>query len=291
MVKYLFFKGCTIPNKFPNIEKLAKDILPEIGIELEESEDFSCCPDPVQVQGANLTFWAAAAARNLAIAEEKGMNILTLCNGCINTLATVDHKLKEDAELRNKVNEILKPTGKEYKGTIKVKHLMQILKDEIGIDNLKKFVKKPLTGLKVAGHPGCHLLMPDEVLKFDDPLDPVIYDQFIKVLGAEPIDYLTKIECCGVSLALGGDKSATNKLIHKKILDVTSHGAEILSTPCPFCFQQFDMGQIMAQREFPDIKDKPVPVIYALELLALAMGKDIKDIGYDTHKIKKELKV
>lgn len=291
MAQYLFFKGCTIPAKFPNIEKLALDILPLIGIELVESEDFSCCPDPIQVQGANIAFWTATTARNLCIAEEKGMNILTLCNGCLNTLAIVNHNLKHDKELKAKVNEILKPLGKEFKGTIEVKHLMQVLKDDIGMDKLKTYIKTPLTNLKVAGHPGCHLLMPDHILEFDNPLDPFVYDQFISALGAQKIDYVSKIECCGVSLSLGGDKEAANKAIKRKILDVTSHGAQIISTPCPFCFQQFDMGQTVAARAFPELKEKQIPVLYSLELLGLALGKSAKDIGYDSHKIRSEIKL
>ncbi|MCJ7649392.1 MAG: CoB--CoM heterodisulfide reductase iron-sulfur subunit B family protein [Candidatus Lokiarchaeota archaeon] len=292
MTKYLFFKGCTIPAKLPNVEKLALDILPEIGIELQEEEQFSCCPDPVQLEGANHYFWLAVAARNLAIAEEKGMDIMTLCNGCLNTLAVTNAKLQKSAELKAAVNNVLKEIGKEYKGTVKVKHLMQVIKEDIGYENLKSKVKKPLHGLKVASHPGCHLLMPDEVLKYDDPTDPQEYDKFVSALGATAVDYITKVDCCGVSLNLVGDKEANNKCIANKLLDIKNHtGAHILSTGCPFCFTQFDMGQIMASRDYPELKDSKIPVIYAVELLGLAMGKSLDEIGYKTHRIKPEIKV
>jgi len=291
MGKYLFFKGCTIPAKLPNVERLALDVLPEIGIELIEEDAFSCCPDPVQLQGANHRFWLAAAARNLAIAEEKGLNIMTLCNGCLNTLAIANHKLKENAELRDAINKILSEIGKEFKGTIEVKHLLQILKDDIKLDSLKNKIKKPLTGLRIAGHPGCHLLMPDEILNFDDPTDPVIYDEFIEALGATAVDYLSKIDCCGVSLALVGNKEGNNKCIHTKIVDVKSADAQILSTGCPFCFTQFDMGQITASREYADLKENRIPILYSVELIALAMGRSLDDIGYKTHKIKPALSI
>ena len=107
MNDYLFFKGCTIPVKFPYLEKLALALLPSIGINLDESTQFSCCPDPIQVQGVNQTFWYATAARNIAIAEEQDKNILTLCNGCLNTLAVVNFKLKHNAALKDKINTIL----------------------------------------------------------------------------------------------------------------------------------------------------------------------------------------
>jgi len=291
MPKYLFFKGCTIPAKLPHIEKLALDILPQIGIELEECDAFSCCPDPVQVQGTNHAFWYATAARNLAIAEEKGMNIMTLCNGCLNTLAVVNHKLKHDPALKKAVNEILKEVGKEFKGTIKVKHLMQVLKEDVGMDKLKTLVKKPLTGLKVAGHPGCHLLSPPEVLEFDNPLGPIVFDKFIEALGAKAIDYITKIDCCGVSLSLGGAKESNDKCIATKLIDAKGSGADAISTGCPFCFTQFDMGQLIAAKTVPQLKETKLPVLYAVELLGLAMGRSLEEVGYGTHKIRPPLNV
>ncbi len=286
MPSYLFFKGCTIPASLPNIEKLALEVLPEIGIDLIESDEFTCCPDPIRLQGANQYFWMAAAARNIAIAEEKNLNIITLCNGCENTLAIVNDKMKKNPEVKKKVNEALKEIGREFKGSIEIKHLLQVLKDDIGLENLKKMVKTPLTGLKVAGHPGCHLLMPHEILKFDNPVDPEFYDQFIEALGATPVDYLTKIDCCGVSLSLAGDKEASNHCIMTKLRDVQLSGAQFISTACPACYNQFDSGQLIASREYPELKENPVPVLYAIELLALAMGHSFAEIGYHLHRVK-----
>jgi len=188
MVSYLFFKGCTIPAKLPNVEKLTLEVLPEIGINLIESNEFTCCPDPIQLQGANQYFWMSAAARNITIAEEKNLNIMTLCNGCENTLAIVNHKLRNEPALKEAVNRTLKNIGRKFKGTIKIKHFLQVLQKDIGLDNLKKMVKTPLTGLKVAAHPGCHLLMPNDILQFDNPVDPEFYDQYIEALGATPVD-------------------------------------------------------------------------------------------------------
>ena len=292
MTKYMFFKGCTIPARMPNIERLALDVLPEIGIELQEEEMFSCCPDPVQLQGANQYFWLTCAARNLAIAEEKGMNIMTLCNGCLNTLAIANDKLKKSAELKAAVNNVLKELGKEYKGTVEVKHLMQVIKDDVGYDNLKSKVKKPLSGLKVASHPGCHLIMPDEIIGYDNPTDPEEYDKFVASLGATPVDYVTKIDCCGVALNLVGDKAANNKCVATKLLDIKNNtSAQIISTGCPFCFNQFDMGQIQASREYEELKDSKIPVLYAVELIGLAMGKNLNNIGYNAHRVKPEIKL
>ena len=291
MVKFLFFKGCTIPSKLPNIEKLALEVLPELGIELEESDQFSCCPDPIQVQGANQYFWLASAARNIAIAEEQGFNIITLCNGCLNTLSIVNHKLKNDPKLKAAVNKVLNAIGKEYKGTVEIKHLLQVLKEDIGFDKLRDMITRPLTGLKVAGHPGCHLLCPEEIIGFDDATDPIFYDKFIESLGATPIDYITKTNCCGVSLALAGDKEGSNKAIRDKIVDMKESGAELISTGCPFCFTQYDMGQITASRTFPELKESKLPVLYAIELLGMALGKSLEDIGYTTHKIKTALNI
>ncbi len=286
IASYLFFKGCTIPASLPNVEKLAREILPEIGINLVESDEFTCCPDPIRLQGASQYFWMASAARNIAIAEEKKLNIMTLCNGCENTLAIVNYKLRKNSELKRRVNEVLKEIGREFKGTIKVRHFLQILKEDIGLNNLKKMIKNPLTGLKVAGHPGCHLLMPNDILKFDNPVDPEFYDQFIAALGATPVDYLTKSDCCGVSLSLAGDQEASNRCIQNKLIDIQLSGARFISTACPACFNQFDFGQIIAARDYPQLQEKPIPVLYAIELLALAMGRSFDDIGYNLHRIK-----
>lgn len=292
MGKYLFFKGCTIPARLPKFEQIALEILPEIGIEIEGDENFSCCPDPVQLQGANQYFWLASAARNLALAEEKGLNILTLCNGCLNTLSIANDKLKKSIELKAAVNNVLRDIGKEYKGTVEVKHVLQVIKDDIGYDNLKGKVQKPLSGLRVAAHPGCHLLMPDEIIKYDDPTDPVEYDKFIAALGAIPVDYVTKIDCCGVAINLVGDKEGNNKCIATKLLDIKNNtDAQVLSTGCPFCFNQFDRGQIQASREYTELKDAKIPVLYAIELLGLAMGKSLDEVGYKTHRVKPEIKV
>ncbi len=103
MFNYLFFKGCTIPASLPNVEKLALEVLPEIGINLIESDEFTCCPDPIRLKGANQYFWMSTAARNITIAEEKKLNIMTLCNGCENTLAIVNHKLKNNPALKKNI--------------------------------------------------------------------------------------------------------------------------------------------------------------------------------------------
>ena len=121
---------------------------------------------------------------------------------------------------------------------------------------------------------------------------PQEYDKFVSALGATAVDYLTKIDCCGVALNLVGDKKGNNKCIANKLLDIKNNtGAQILSTGCPFCFTQFDMGQITAAREYPELKDSKIPVLYAVELLGLAMGKSLDDIGYKTHKIKPKINV
>jgi heterodisulfide reductase subunit B len=210
----------------------------------------------------------------------------------LNTLALANDKLKKSDELKAAVNNVLKDIGKEYKGTVEVKHIMQVIKDDIGYDALKGKVTKPLTGLKVAGHPGCHLLMPDEILGYDNPTDPEEYDKFVAALGATPIDYVTKVDCCGVAINLVGEKEANNKCIATKLLDIKNNtGAQVMSTACPFCFNQFDMGQIQASREYEELKDTKIPVFYAIELLALAMGKSLDEIGYASHRVKPDIKV
>ena len=258
--------------------------MPQVGIELVDIDDFSCCGDPIQFKSADHLTWLSVAARNICLAEEQGLGILTLCNGCVNTLATVDHTLKDDRIVREDVNEVLANTGHQYKGSTEIKHFLQVIVDDIGVENLRSHVKTPLNGLKVATHTGCHLTSPDEILGFDNPLDPQVLDSLVAVLGAEPVDYDLKSLCCGVGFMLSGGTTESSNLLKDKLENMTRYEAQCIVTGCPFCFQQFDMGQVLASRKHK--LDYTLPVMYFLQILGLALGQDIGEIRYDAHRAK-----
>jgi len=149
---------------------------------------------------------------------------------------------------------------------------------------LKTLVKKDLSGLKVATHTGCHLFSPHEVMHFDNPADPFVLDEMVAALGAEAVDYDLKAQCCGSSLILSGKQQGSSKLLEDKLNKMKEQKADCIAVVCPFCYQQFDLGQLMAARRLK--LDFSIPVLFYLQLLGLAMGFTLKDVHYDTHKIK-----
>ncbi len=283
-MRYAFFKGCLIPTKLPHLEALARKIFPEFGIELVDIPGFSCCPDPINFSGADQLTWTTIAARNLCLAEEQGLDIITLCNGCVNTLAQARHALVTSEPLRDKVNDMLGDTPHRFTGSIEVQHFLKVFYEKIGISAIKSKVINSLSNLKIAAHTGCHLFSPHEVMHFDNPADPFILDEMVAALGAEALDYDLKSQCCGSSLILSGKQQGSSKLLEDKLVNMKQQGADCIAVVCPFCYQQFDLGQLMAVRRLK--LDYSIPVLFYLQLLGMAMGMSLKDVYYDTHKIK-----
>ena len=279
-MSYAIFTGCMIPIRLPHMEYAARKLLDLLGVELQEMPDATCCGDPISFQSLERDAWLAVAARNLCIAEEMGKDILTLCSGCYETLKTTNVKLKEDGALRHKVNEVLSQLGKEFKGTINVKNLLEVLED-IGADKIRDSVVKPLKGLRVATHVGCHLVRPSDILEFDDPMRPVIFDRFVELTKAENVPYIQKMLCCGAGLSMVDAKKAA-KLVEMKLEYVADAGADCLAVLCPFCMIQYDVTQRTLKRS--DSGNFPIPVMYYPELLCLAMGVDPGELGLEHHR-------
>jgi len=194
--RYLLFLGCVIPYRLSSYEISARKILGKLGVELVEMPEFNCCGFPMDP--INHYLMLTLAARNLCLAEKQNLNILTLCNGCFSILNETNKMLKEDKKLREKVNGYLKEIGMEFKGTIGVKHLVHVLSEDVGFEKVKDAVKKPLTNLRVAQHSGCHIVRPAKYVDHgDDPENPTMLKNLIRLTGAECLDYMDETECCG----------------------------------------------------------------------------------------------
>jgi heterodisulfide reductase subunit B len=274
------FWGCMISLKYPQMESAVRLSMEKIGVELVDDNRFSCCPDPIYFKAGDKITWLTLAARNLAIAEEKGHDMVTMCSGCTATLCEVNHHLKEDEELRKKINERLKVIGRTYNGTIRVRHLVTLLRDEIGLERIRQSVVYPLHGLKVAIHYGCHLLKPSAIMQVEDPLNPSILSKLIEMTGATPVDHYEYLMCCGKA---GNDPQLTLKMSHAVFDSVEKSGADCLGLICPTCFDSFDVGQLRVSREYK--KDIQIPVVYYFQLLAIAQGATFEDVGLQYHKI------
>jgi heterodisulfide reductase subunit B len=232
------------------------------------------------------------AARNLALAEQAGLNILTLCPGCAGTLKKVNKTLKEDKALREQINGHLKESGLEFKGTVEAKHILQVLMEDVGLEKIRNHVVKPLTMLKVAEHVGCHLLRPKEYIGFDDPEDPQTLKTLIEATGATCLDYIDETECCGAPSVGVSDKVALqlarDKLNHVKMVE-----AQALITICPFCHIMFDTNELRIERTFNEVYG--IPVLHYPQLLGLAMGMTPEELAFnelrvDTSKILQVIK-
>ena len=279
-MSYAYFPGCMIPLRLPYMETAARKVLGFLGVELLDMPNFSCCGDPISFQSLDRDTWFVLATRNLCIAEEMRSDILTLCSGCYETLKTANVTLKKDVRLRERVNKTLSEVGREFKGTIEVKNLLEALQD-VGADKIRDQVNKPLRDIRVAAHYGCHLVRPSDVLNFDDPMRPVIFDRFIELTGAESVPYLKKMLCCGAGLRMVDMKEAL-KLVEMKLGYIEGAEADCITVLCPYCMIQYDLTQRMIKRE--DGGNFQIPVIYYPELLCLAMGIQPQELGLRLHR-------
>jgi heterodisulfide reductase subunit B len=270
--RYAYFLGCLTPNRYPGIEAATKDVLNYFDIDVLEMNGASCCPAPGVFGSFDLFTWLTIAARNLTIAESMGANIVVTCNGCYGTLQEANHMLKSNKELKGQVNEVLAKVGREFKGTIEVRHVVDVLKNEVGLERISDATIQPLTGVKVGVHYGCHFLKPSEVRNQGNPETPVIMEELIGAVDATPVDYKDKLMCCGAG---GGVRAAKLDVAldftREKVDNMLAVGADCVCTPCAFCHFQFDAGQ---QEINSKIKNGHynLPVVYITQLVGLGLG-------------------
>ncbi|MDD5447604.1 MAG: heterodisulfide reductase-related iron-sulfur binding cluster [Actinomycetota bacterium] len=277
---YLLFLGCMIPLRHPQIELAARKSMENLGVSLRESSEFTCCPEPWNMKASSLEKWLLIAARNLAVAEKEGSQLLTLCNGCFSTLTEASHLLAQNkGGIKEKVVKDLSSMGFSYSGKTSVHHVAQVL---CGMEEKRVLAsaKKELGGLKVALHHGCHLLRPSEILGFDDPFEPRLLEEFVRRLGAEPVAYRGYTDCCGRATL---NRDASLEMAEQKLSAMEKEDADCVVVACPACFEQFDLGQVEISRRLG--KNHQLPVIHICQLLALAQGEPPESLGLERHKI------
>jgi heterodisulfide reductase subunit B len=261
-------------------ETSSKAILERLGVGLVDIEEFNCCGYPLR----NIEFKAflLASARNLSLAEKKKLDVMTLCQCCYGTLKKANFLLRENASLRKEVNAVLEREGLPYEGKVEVKHLLSVLHQEVGVEAIKKKIAKTFKGLKIAAHYGCHALRPSQVVRFDDPVTPSIFDQLVEATGAESIVWPMQLECCGAPLWGIHDELST-EITLKKLKNGRESGADYLCTACTYCQIQFDTVQqmILSQRGL----NHPLPSILYPQLLGLSMGINSETLGLKMNKI------
>ena len=280
MMRYAFFVGCNIPARVKQYESSSRAVLKKAGVDLVDFREFTCCGYPLR--NVDRKAFVLSAAGNLALAESAGLDLLVLCKCGFGTLKEAQHLLKEDAELKREINGLLDERGLRYEGKVQVKHLLSVLHQDVGVDALKSKVEVAYKGLKIATHYGCHALRPSEVTQFDDPVEPVIFDDLVKLTGAKSIEWPTKLECCGAPL-MGINDDLSANLARKKLNAGKKAGADYLCTACPYCQIQFDTVQDMIVSENGD-KDTLASILYP-QLLGLSMGIDEETLGIEMNQL------
>lgn len=280
-MSYALFLGCVIPAREPSYELAVRKIFKALDVNLVDLEGANCCA-PAPVESLSHETSLALSAYNICLAEEKDLNIISICNGCFETLSKTNELLKKDQHMQARVNEILASTGKQFKGSINVKDYLQVLNTDIGLERLKRIVTRPLNNLRVASFGGCHLLKPSKVLKFDDPEVPVVLDDLIEATGAKAVQYLQKTKCCG-GLLRGVNDDIARQLAREKLYNISYAKADCAVTVCPFCFISLDVGQLDVKRKFNETYN--LPVFHYAELLGLAMGLKPEELGLNTHRV------
>lgn len=260
---YPYFPGCTLKTKGAELDACGRKAAEALGFPLEEIPDWQCC-GAVYPLAKDEIATRLSSVRALAASREQGGKLVTLCSACYHVLKRVNGDMRNDDDIRRKVNNYL-DLALPYFGETEVLHYLEVLRDTVGWDELKKKVTKPLTGRKIGAYYGCLLLRPSRELGFDDPENPSIMEDFIRAIGAEPVIYAMRNECCGGYTTIENNTYAAKQA--QKIVDNARNcGAEMLITACPLCMYNLTKNT-----------DGSVPVKYFTELLAEALGLEEDD--------------
>ena len=282
-MSYLYFPGCSLRSTGRPYEESILAVFKKLDIPLTELEDWNCCGATAYVSiDENRAF--TLAARNLALAERMqangnaGQDLMAPCSACYLVLEKTQHYMKTDAGVNHEVTEALHRGGFDYKGTAKVRHPLDILVNDIGIERITKAVVRPMKGMKVACYYGCLLTRPPNIVAFDDAEHTSCMDELLTAIGAEPVEWPFKTECCGASLSITRSE-IVNRLSHRLLSMARQAGAQCLAVACPLCESNLDLRQADAAKAHGPIPD--TPVLYITQLLGLALGLSSGDVGLE----------
>ena len=257
-MKYSYYPGCTLRTKAKDLDAYARASAKVLGFELEEIENWQCCGG-VYPLGTDEIATKLSSIRALNEAKEKGQDLVTLCSACHHVIKRVNDDMKNVEDIRTRANNYMQ-LEEPYAGETTVLHFLEVLRDRVGFDTLKEKVVNPLKGKKIGAYYGCLLLRPGKIMAFDNPENPSVIEDFIRAIGAEPVIYPYRNECCGGYISLKEKEMAEN--MSKKVTDsAKGFGAEMLITACPLCLYNLKKNG-----------NQTLPVYYFTELLAEALG-------------------
>ena len=279
-MKYAFFPGCVSRGGCPELYPSAVSVCERLGLELEVMEGASCTGAGV-LQEKNQKLGDTLNARTFAMAEAMDLPIMTICSTCQGTMSQAHKRLTDDPEYMAEVNSVLAEEGLEFKNTVVVKHLLWILVEDIGLENLKGYVNRPLRGMKVAPFYGCYIIRPTNALGFDEhPEREDSLERVIETLGAEVVDFTGKTKCCGFPI-LTINEANSIAMVANHTMDAKDLGADAMVTPCPLCHLNLDGFQPAAAATRRTKID--LPILHLPQMVGLAMGMEPKAMGLNKH--------
>lgn len=273
-MKYAYYPGCSAESTARDQYSSTIAVARALGIELVESEGWTCCGSTPAHQ-ANHDLAVSLAAANLQKVKDLGLDMVVSCASCYGRMKAANHAVTTDPEARKSVE---RATGRDYDGSVRVRHFIEVIIEDLGTDKLKRLLTGSLAGMKVAAYYGCLLVRPSGVTGFDDPENPVTMDKIITALGGESIDWPAKVDCCGAALTLTRPGIVTR--LSGSILDMAvSSGAQCVAVGCPMCQINLDMRQNDIKKETG--RDYRMPVMYITQLMGLCLGIPGHELGLD----------
>lgn len=277
-MKIPYFPGCTLNTTAKGFDISLRTSARVLGVDLVELPEWNCCGATFPLLTDNLLD-LAGPARVLVAAREAGERLAVACTTCYNVLRRTNLAISADEDKREKLDFFIEA---EYRGDLQVLDVLQILRDEVGFDEIARIVKRPLTGLRAAAYYGCMVLRPTAEVAYDDPENPRTLDDLLIALGAETVDYPHKGECCGSYLAVISVE-ATAEMSYTILSSAQKNGAQLIVTNCPLCQFNLDRQQVGIARRHAGYQ--PIPVFYFSQLLGVALGLDTSDFGWEKHHI------
>jgi len=279
-MKFALFEGCNIPARVTQYADATKAVFNKLDIELVELTEFNCCGYPVR--NIDQRAFILSAAKNLALAETAGLELMAMCKCCYGSLKKAEYALNSDHDLKQEINALLAKEKLHYAGHVRINHLLTVLHGEVGLEALKPLILKTYNGLQIAVSYGCHALRPSKITGFDDPVAPTLFDELVEITGAYSVDWSRKLDCCGAPLTGVNDSLAMDMALNK-INSARQAGAHYICTACPYTHLQFDWVQNeMASR--PGGREPLAAILYP-QLLGLSMGIDARILGLSENRL------
>jgi len=277
-MKLAYYPGCVAQESGRELDLATRWVCKALDIELVEFPKFSCCGSGF-IDEANEVLNVAINARNLAIAEAAGLDVMTVCSTCQGMLALAKLRMT-DPKVRERVDGVLRPIGIEYRGSSNVTHLLRVLVEGVGLDTIKAKVRRPLSGLQVGAFYGCHLLRPADEMRWESPEEPHAFEDLLSAIGASPVMYRSRVLCCGFPIQFVKPETA-GRIAGRQILDAKDHGAHAMATPCPLCHLSLDAYQGPAAKLVGRALD--MPIFHLPQLVGLALGASPEELGLSRH--------